>query len=177
MNTSRFISPSSSLSLHGLLRRTRRFQVFCLVAAVSAHWVLSRANMMQSAQSVAKPLTTQFVKRQPRLTKPLEMKKRPKPRRRHIRRQMVSVKAQVHHKQVPWVAAPSQMIESLARPKAQVGRAVTFSGSAYEPQAMAQAIESTREPANKIAMALEMLDIEAMDTGKYHAMVVQAPYG
>ena len=40
-----------------------------------------------------RPLTTQIVKRQPRLTKPLELKRLPRPKRRRLHREMVALKA------------------------------------------------------------------------------------
>jgi hypothetical protein len=44
-----------------------------------------------------------------------------------------------------------------------------------EPQTLAMVIQGTREPKDKVDMGLEMLDVEALDTGQYHAMVIQDP--
>ena len=91
----RFDRPSSSLALRSLLRRARGVLYAGLGLAVVAHLSLALIGRAAEQQRAAKPLTTHFVKRVPRLTKPLELKKRPRPKRRMLRRQMVSVKARV----------------------------------------------------------------------------------
>ena len=40
---------------------------------------------------------------------------------------------------------------------------------------MAQMIESTKESRHTLDMALEMVDVDALDTGRYQAMVIQDP--
>ena len=43
----------------------------------------------------------------------------------------------------------------------------------YEPPVMAtDLLISSRNPENKIDMALEMMDVNSMNTGRYRAMVV-----
>ena len=76
---SRFSCASSSLRLSRLLIRSRRVLLFSLAVGVLFHLALGGVNVLQQEQKVSKPLTTQFVKRQPRLTKPLEMKRSPRP--------------------------------------------------------------------------------------------------
>jgi len=56
-----------------------------------------------------------------------------------------------------------------------IGRTSEVAGTEFEPRSVAQAIESRRETEQKVDMCLELMDIEALDTGKYHAMVVQDP--
>ena len=80
----RFSSPSDVLHLGSLLKRTQHALWPGLVFTLAIHFALSQLRGMQEQQKTAKPLTTHFVKRQPRLTKPLELKKRPQPRRRQI---------------------------------------------------------------------------------------------
>jgi hypothetical protein len=124
----------------------------------------------------AKPLTTKFVKRAPRLTKPLELKKHPRPRQRHIQRQMVSVKAKARREDLASFAQAVHVAESFARPAVSVGRPVLFGAGSAEPQLVADVIEGTIEAQQRIDMALEMVDIDALDTGEYQAMVVQDPH-
>ena len=81
METSRFVCSSSALSL-GLLSRSRNGLWVGLGLAVLAHVWLTQITQVRQADRAAKPLTTQFVKRRPRLTKPLDLKKRPQPKRR-----------------------------------------------------------------------------------------------
>ena len=42
-----------------------------------------------------------------------------------------------------------------------------------EPKLAATSVTSTRASEHKIDMALEMLDVNSMDTGRYRAMVIQ----
>jgi hypothetical protein len=163
------------LALRGLLGKTRRVFWICAAVGVAAHLSLTRIAGFEAEEKAAKPLTTQFVKRQPRLTKPLELKKRPQPKRRQVQRKMVAVKARMQHAQGGVRFQPLQVLGGLARPAVQVGRAAGFAGTEFEPTSFAGAIEGTREAEQKIDMSLELMDIEALDTGRYHAMVVQDP--
>ena len=122
-----------------------------------------------------KPLTTQFIKRAPRLTKPLELKKRPRPRRRQIQREMVTIRARIPHKGITSSIQASQVVSSLARPGVHLRRSVSFEPPGVEPEVLADAIAGAKDPQNTIDMSLEMVDIDALDTGQYHAMVVQDP--
>jgi hypothetical protein len=126
-------------------------------------------------RTLAKPLTTQFVKRQPRLTKPLELKKRPRPKRRATRRTMVAVKARGDQLMTATQIRTPRVLQGLARPSSPLARSTYFASDAAEPSAVAQAVESSREPKKSIDTSLEMLDVGAMDTGQYHAMVIQDP--
>jgi hypothetical protein len=44
-----------------------------------------------------------------------------------------------------------------------------------EPLAVAEAIQGSKEQESKVDMSLEMVDVDALDTGKYRAMVIQDP--
>ena len=123
----------------------------------------------------AKPLTTQFVKRQPRLTKPLELRKRPRPRQRLLHREMISVKARAGRQpRGDWLEG-AQMAGRLAQPRVAVARARADHGAEMEPQSLAEPVHGARERESKMDMALEMVDVEALDTGRYRAIVVQDP--
>jgi len=124
---------------------------------------------------VAKPLTTRFVKRQPRLTKPLELKKRPRPRQRQIERRMVAVKARLQRDQGAVMLEPTHVLRGLARPRPDITRVGGPGGAGTEPTAAAEIIEGIKDPEQRIDTSLELLDIEALDTGKYHALVIQDP--
>ena len=146
-----------------------------LAATLIAHLSLTQIRGLQAEQRIAKPLTTQFVKRQPRLTKPLELKKRPQPKRRQIQRKMVAVKARMQAAQQAAGFQPTQVLGRLARPSAQIGRMAGLGSVEMEPQSVAGIIEGSKEVEQKIDMSLELLDIQALDTGQYHALVVQDP--
>ena len=172
MHTSRFYCDSISLHLGMLLNQARKVLWSAMIAAILAHVALTQIGSIQTAQQAAKPLTTRFVKRRPRLTKPLELKKRPRPKHRRIQREMIAIKARVDRRQQAMRIGPASMVAQLARPDAKVARSTAIQASALEPEAVAKAIEGTREPDHKIDMSLEMMDIEALDTGLYHAMII-----
>ena len=172
----RFDCPSAHLALKGLLKRTRRALGIALAAAITVHLVFTQVvGGLQAQQKTAKPLTTQFVKREPRLTKPLEMKKRPQPKRRRIQRKMVAIQAKVDRRQTSLSMQPTQMIRSLSRPQVDLSRTASFMAQGLEPQTMAEIIKGERESEQVVDMSLEMMDIEALDTGQYHAMIIQDP--
>ena len=172
----RFDCPSASLRLAMLSKRTHNVLWPSLVLAVIIHLCFTQlVGRFGQERTAAKPLTTQFVKRQPRLTKPLEMKKKPRPKRRQLQRKMVSVKAKVSRQEVTSGIQSIQVLGSLARPQVQMRRSVGFATEVLEPQAVAQMIEGTKESRHTLDMALEMVDVDALDTGRYQAMVIQDP--
>ena len=124
---------------------------------------------------VSKPLTTQFVKRQPRLTKPLELKKRPHPKRRSMQRTMVSAKAKVGRQQASSSLESFEVAQILTRPEVHVSRAAGFRTVVFEAETVAQQVAGAREDKHAVDMCLEMVDIEALDTGKFHAMIIEDP--
>ena len=172
---SRFGSPSSSLALESLLRRTQRVLWIGLGLAAAAHLSLAQISALEAEQKVVKPLTTQFVKRQPRLTKPLELKKRPQPKHRRAERKMVAVKARSQRAEQSIRLEVTQAMRGLARPRVRVGRTSHSEGAAAEPVSFAAEIAGAKEDKQKIDMSLELLDINVLDTGRHHALVVQAP--
>ena len=171
---SRFDCPSSPLALSQLLAKARQALCIALAAAAVGHLGLTRIRALEGEQKAAKPLTTHFIKRQPRLTKPLELKKRPQPKRRHIQRKIVAVKARIQpDRGVPF--QPKQVLSGLATPSATVRRTASFGSVGSESRSLAAAIEGAKEAPDKIELSLELLDIQALDVGKYHALVVQDP--
>jgi len=172
--SSRFAAPSGSVGLGKLLRRGQRGLWAGLALALAAHFLAAQWERAGQEHRAAKPLTTKFVKRAPRLTKPLEMKKRPRPRQRVMRRKMVAVQARGDRGQATAVR-PSRLSGSLARPEVAVGRLVSLEAIAYEPQVAAQAVHTSKEAKSAVDMSLEMMDPQALDTGQYHAMVIQDP--
>ena len=172
----RFECASSNLRLRMLLGRTRRLLWGCSALGIGAHLALTLIAGTEAEQKVAKPLTTQFVKRQPRLTKPLELKKRPAPRRRTVQRKMVAVTARRTQGGTSTAFAPTQALGGLARPRAEVARGIAAERALGEPETLAGVVEGAKEAANRVDMSLEMVDVEALDTGEYHAMVIQDPH-
>ena len=170
---SRFVCPSASLVLKSLLKR--RTLVIGLISSTALHASLTSLRVLAVEEQIAKPLTTQFIKRQPRLTKPLELRKRPRPKRRQIRRETVTVRARADRRDISSAVLPVQLAERLARPHVDIRRITGLEESSLEPATVAQAVVGTMAVREAVDMSLEMLDLDALDTGKYHAMVIQDP--
>ena len=119
---SRFECPSLSFGLRSLLRR--RTVAIGLAVSVALHSALTSLRVLKAEEQTARPLTTQFVKRQPRLTKPLELKKRPQPKRRRVERTMVAVKARADRREVSSRIRPAGVLGSLARPRTAISSEV-----------------------------------------------------
>ena len=71
--SSRFHCPSITLDLKGLLSKSRKLLYLCVVLAICVHLIATRWGGAQGEQKAVQPLTTKFIKRAPRLTKPLEI--------------------------------------------------------------------------------------------------------
>jgi len=173
VHTSRFHCASGLLQLRRLAKHSQTGLWAALLLSVSGHSLLSLITGKQADRQSARPLTTQFVKRQPRLTKPLELKKLPRPKRRLVQREMVAVRARASHREAALSAQTAGVVQTLARPRVNLSRAITPGIAGREPEALASAIDGSMMPQDKVSMDLDMMDVNALDTGEYHAMVVQ----
>jgi len=171
----RFSCPTEKLSLSNLLKSSRRHFTASLAIALALHAAASQIKVSDSSRKAVKPLTTRFVKREPRLVKPLELRKRPRPKPRVMKRKMVRIKAKASTRDIARGTSALKVLDSLARPRGSVRREVPQAKIFLEPVIEVGEIGSAREPKQQVSMALEMLDIEALDTGRYHAMVIQDP--
>jgi len=124
-----------------------------------------------------RPLSTKFIKREPRLTKPLELRKIPKPKRQLARRQVHLAAARLDQVQATTNFNVRALISShVGNSGISLFKPITDNAAnslALEPKLVSTSVTSTRMPEHKIDMALEMLDVNSMDTGRYRAMVVQ----
>lgn len=139
------------------------------------HLFSSQLGLVPRTEKATKPLTAKFIKREPRLVKPLELKKRPRPKPRPMRRRIIALKARFTQRELSDTPRPLRVLDSLARPGSKVLRSVSLEPVYLEPEFGASVIRGDKEPKDKIDMSLEMLDINALDTGRYHAMVIQDP--
>ena len=82
MPSTRFASPTSGFELDVLVRRLRRTFLISVGLAATVHLAIVGVNPFEEAKKKApRPLTTKFIKREPRLTQPLELRKIPQPKR------------------------------------------------------------------------------------------------
>ena len=176
MNSSRFATPSSALDLDRLLVQVRRTLWAGLGVALVAHLIAVGINPFQhTLEKAPRPLTTRFVKREPRLTKPLELRKVPQPRRQLLRRQVRLAAARMDQVQATAAFDTRALIGQAVAARPSLAAEMPTSFLSLEPALASQAIRGVRQSASKIDLGLEMLDINSMDTGRYKAMVVQNP--
>jgi len=171
----RFGSPSAQMRLRPLLRESRGPLVAGLGIALLVHGVCTQWSRQAAQQKPFKPLTTRFVKRQPRLTKPLELKRRLRTRRRKIQRRMVVSRPSVGRKGMGFSLRADQLLGAVSVPRTELPRSPRLEGHFPQPTVVAQAVSGTPKAQSVVDMSLEMVDIEALDTGQYHAMVIQDP--
>ena len=171
----RFVCPTAHLDLRKLVRRTQSGIWTALGLTVALHLSLSQLSGWHTEKRMTKPLTTQFVKRQPRLTKPLEMRKRPRPRQRKIQREMVSAKVRSDRQKAQLSTGAAHILGTLSTPDIALKRSLGAGRVSMEPETVAEMVESAKEAEHIVDTALEMMDIQALDTGKYHAMVIVDP--
>jgi len=176
VNDGRFATPTSALDLDQLLRGLRHALWTALGAAVVVHLVVVGVDPFhQVLDTTPRPLTTRFVKRQPRLTKPLELRKVPKPRRQLLQRQVRLLSARMDQVRAAATFSTRGVLGQVTAPSVSMDQSARFASLALEPALQAELIRGARQPESKVDLALEMLDIDAMDTGRYRAMVIQDP--
>ncbi len=175
--SSRFASPTSGFELSELLGRLRGTFWASFGLGALLHLALVAVDPFRDqAAKAPRPLTTRFIKREPRLTKPLELRKIPQPRRQMVRRKVGLAPARMDQVRATAAFNTGAVIGQVAHPGVILVRESALPSPDLEPRAVSLAqLAGTRTPGNKIDMALEMMDINAMDTGRYRSMVIQDP--
>ncbi len=174
-HSSRFDTPSSQLNLEAVAsRQTRKIRIISLAIAIALHGSLAIWKVSAERRAV-KPLTTRFIKREPRLIKPLELRKAPKPKRRQMRRRMKRVRAKVDTRGLSRAPKASQVLDSLVRPATTVSQVATFERPQFEPMIESSRVEIARTGGARLDVNLEMVDLKTLDYGQYQAAVVQDP--
>ena len=173
----RFASPTQDFDLNSLVYRLRRGFFIALASAAALLLIVVAINPFKEEEKKApRPMTTKFIKREPRLTKPLELRKIPQPKRQLARREVQLAQARMDQVQATASFNTRSLIAGVS------GSGIRLSGqSAFrptntmtiEPKLTAAAVTSTRTSEHKIDMGLEMLDVNNMDTGRYRAIIVQ----
>ena len=175
--STRFASPAQDFDLNSLVRRLRRGFFIALASAVALLLIVVAINPFQEAEKKKpRPLTTKFIKREPRLTKPLELRKIPQPKRQLARREVQLAQARMDQVQATASFNTRSLIAGVSGSGIRLSGQSAFSPTAtmtIEPKLTAAAVTSTRTSEHKIDMGLEMLDVDNMDTGRYRAIIVQ----
>jgi hypothetical protein len=173
--------PAAEQEVDALFQKLRRLYWWSLGIAIAVHLALI-AGVTTATQpkpgAVPEPAKVKFfTRRDPMLAKPLELRKVPQPKRQLVRREVQVSAARMDQVRATAAFDTRGLIAGgsgasaigLARqmeagPQARMG---------LEPGLAAQGLSESRTVENKIDMALEMLDVNSMDTGRYRAMVIQ----
>ena len=173
--SSRFATPSSQLNLEAVAsRQTRKIRIISLAVAVALHGSLAIWKVSAERRAV-KPLTTRFIKREPRLVKPLELRKAPKPKRRQMRRRMKRVRAKVDTRGISRAPKASQVLDNVVRLATTVAQTASFERPQLEPMIESSRVEIARTGRARLDVNLEMVDLKTLDYGHHQAAVVQDP--
>ena len=173
---SRFASQISSFDPSILLRELHKYLLLSLILAVTVHLCAIIINPLDEAVETApRPMSTKFIKREPRMTKPLELRKVPKPKRQMIQRKSMITRARMDQVKATASFSTVSALNVTSGPTMNVARTDQVDSIELTPNIDAVDLSGTRQPDNKIDMALEMLDVNSMDTGRYRAMLVQDP--
>ncbi len=165
-----------------MFRRLRRWYWWSLGIAIAIHLGLivgvTTATRTEEGQAAEPAKVKFFTRRDPLLAKPLELRKVPQPKRQMVRREvqmsaarMDQVRATAAFDTRGLIAGQGSGVSAIGLPRQMDSG--PRAGMGLEMGLGAQSMNASRTVENKIDMALEMLDVNSMDTGRYRAMVIQ----
>ncbi len=173
MNT-RFSSPSDSISLRSLLRDTSRYTVYGLLCALALSGALTLYMILsQDKDEAPPPAITRLIIRKPRSSKAFVLKKQ-RIQPRAMTKKMTSLTPRVQMPATQSVAGMSS-IGKIATFDYNVSPDVKLDLNAGDVDLSAAVIAGTKEPEKRIAMREELIDLKALDTGKYKGLIIQDP--
>jgi len=174
----RFVSPLSGFKPEDLLYPLRAtFCVSFILGSLIHLGLVAIDPFEEQARKAPKPLTTKFVKREPRLTKPLELRKIPQPKRQMVKREMHLAAARMDQVQATASFNTKAVIGNVSTPTVALfpGLARRMSRDVKTLEMVPPVLTGTRSSENKIDMALELMDVNSMNTGRYRAIIIEDP--
>ncbi len=171
--SNRFRGPAADVDLGRLLNKGLKITGACFALALIGHLAFMLQEIDSGDEEAQRPLTTRFVQRQPRLTKPMEMRKKPKPRQRKMVRQQV--KLQARQTRLTNTAVGGISLRSMAAPQVTLDTGSDLVSIDLGARSTDIGVTTSKEPDNKIDMREQLLDLDFLDTGKFQAMVIQDP--
>ena len=173
LDQSRFRTPSDKLRLSRLLKTYRATIWGLVIALLSSSGGIAYFIVAAKERAAPPPAVTRLIIRKPKSTKPFALK-RQRLRPRAMTKKVTTMK--------PRLAAPT----TRRLPGASVfGRIETFEYAVEADvqidlqttpiELSAARVKGTKEPEKRIAMREELLDLDALDTGKYKGLIIQDP--
>jgi len=139
----------------------------------------------RAVPTAPQPPTVKYIKRQPRPTKPLSVRKISQPKQQPMirKRQPTPIRTDPVHltttvaAEIPMNQASASAAQSLlSLPHSSTPRPLDAERQLGADHLFGErAIGITRQSKNKIDLSLEMLDVNSLDTGQHQAVVIQDP--
>ena len=170
----RFHSPSDRLDVSRLLAETYRYTVWGLLAGVG---ILAATFVyfffVSKERPAPPPALTRLIIRKPRATKPFVLK-RQRLRPRAMTKQVTQLKPRLE------MPAMQRLVGASVYGRVQtfdytVDADVQINLQTSPIEVSAVRIGGTKEPEKRIAMREELIDLNALDTGKYKGLIIQDP--
>ena len=170
----RFHAPSDRIDRHRLRRETNRFVAAGLLASMGflgAAFIYFVA--LPKEKEAPAPAIARLIVRKPRATKPFQLK-RQRLTPRAITKKVSALKPRLSMPVSRGLAGASMFgrVESFGY---AVDTGVRIDLETGPIRFSAAKVTGTKEPEKRIAMREELLDLDALDTGKYKGLIIQDP--
>ena len=170
----RFQAPSDQLNFNRLLRETLKYTVWGLligaglIAGVFVYWLLS-----VEERDAPEPALTRLIIRKPRATKTFALK-RQRLRPRALTKQVTALKPRLSAATAPRLKG-SSVFGNVQTFEYALQTDVPINLKTSSIELSAAKITGTKDPEKRIAMREELIDLNALDTGKYKGLIIQDP--
>ena len=173
VQSDRFEAPSDRIDRHRLRRETNRFVAAGLLISMGflgAAFIYFVA--LPKEKEAPAPAIARLIVRKPRATKPFQLK-RQRLTPRAITKKVSALKPRLSMPASRGLAGASMFgVESFGY---AVDTGVRIDLETGPIQFSAAKVTGTKEPEKRIAMREELLDLDALDTGKYKGLIIQDP--
>jgi hypothetical protein len=165
-----------SIELEAPGGRTGRVLLWSLLISLVFHTILVfyHIELPERAKPPRKPISVKFVQRAPRLSKALELMKRPVVVQRQLTKKITRPQSVTPRSMRTASVHGGTALASLARPGEVVDRDLAPDQLVLGPEIIAGAVEASKEP-EVASLGEDLLDVSDMDTGRYRAQIVVNP--
>ena len=171
-----FKNSGQSIELEAPGRRSGRVMLWSLLISLVFHTVLIfyHIELPERERPPRKPISVKFVQRAPRLSKALELMKRPVVVQRQLTRKITRPQSVTPRTMRTSAVHGGTALASLARPGEVIDRNLSPQQLELGPEIISGSVESIKEP-DITSLGEDLLDVSDMDTGRYRAQIVVNP--
>jgi len=157
-------------------RRSSKVVLWSLIISLVFHTVLIfyQVELPERKKPARKPISVKFVQRAPRLSKALELMKRPVVVQRQLTRKITRPQSVTPRTMRTSSVHGGTALASLARPGEAIDRDLAPQQLELGPEIIAGMVEASKEP-EATSLGEDLLDVSDMDTGRYRAQIVVNP--